>query len=568
MSQPRPEELQNFLQHLLIYACQFKCDALVTEICGVLQNKNSRAMKKLTNDKDYSKVVEEIVHHKSEDELTPLCYVRKHHEFMNGLALLKLEIEAHGKENGKDCLKCITQGTEYYHLDPWLIDSFKAINSSEGFGKKIKAIFDVLVFVIPSIVFYFSDLYTDLILCIQYYYMVYVYGSTMNTACFQEDEDKSCLVQTLGNFSCSDSTSTLSAVHGIVTEVNCSSVNDWVHCFENNDNEIQIQQYKTAFYVMIAACLISLITYWLSAKNIEISKSKKVWKNLIVKVIWPFTYAYGEYQYRIDPHYTESDLLKVSKSTWHILKNIENGLENFAQILLQVYLLSPYVNSIRNLPWMNILYLSVNSIYKSFSIPNLFCIQSNVDTALGKLLLSILSISYGVSSRKTSKPGQTFGQSIKNLVLWISYFFITISRTVAIFSIISQNDPVTAILISVLVHLIVVAIVKMMTDDIGYLNDDKDKLWKRVSWCALSCLASHTFRINFKDNKRGTNTFYKESAFQFVIVVENIILLLLPDAFPNLYPNNNDCYQFSYHDVLISFLLWFLGIILQVWNHF
>ena len=94
-----------------------------------------------------------------------------------------------------------------------------------------------------------------------------------------------------------------------------------------------------------------------------------------------------------------------------LFRSVENGIENYAQIWLQCYLLVPYINHILNIPMSQVFHISLQNMIQSPISP---CSREDAYICIGKLLLSIFSLSYGVSAHRTSKKGQTLGQCLSN----------------------------------------------------------------------------------------------------------------------------------------------------------
>ena len=141
------------------------------------------------------------------------------------------------------------------------------------------------------------------------------------------------------------------------------------------------------------------------------------------------------------------------------------------------------------------------------------CDGKNVNIALGKLFLSILSLAHGSSSRRTSKTGITLGQTIKNFVLWLSFICLTLARTIAIFSLVTLEYPLSGIACFISIHLIMMPLVFIDGHgklwEISKTNSKKPSLQrlKNIGKLMLTCLASHTLVINFQSQDRGNQTF-------------------------------------------------------------
>ncbi len=628
--------LHEFLKHALVYSSQHQNYPLVSEICSVMMEKDSNAMKCFENERSYRKVVCDIIHFKDNNKHKALHYAKLNHQQMNGLALLHLEKVAH--DDRKEALLCIRDDDDYYQLDPWLNESYQTIHPSEDIYSKIGTCLKVIITLLPSILLVYFDIYTDIISCINYGYIAFDNSTEIEQNCLVQLENKSCLVD--GNYTCHDDTSDrLSFASRILTNGTCDESRDWwTPCVQRSAETIHLQ-YLAAFVIMLIISTLSLssyagiaintrVGYKFSYFNIPENQKTSVISNIswfFSKLIWPLTYVIKVCEYRLDSQFRKSALLKESKKKWKLLKNLENGFENYYQILLQLYLLSPYLKSVSKLPLRKL--VTLENLISTFSVPDVFCSQQNIQAALGKLLLSTLSLSYGLSSRQSTKEGEPFGQSVKNVLLAVSYFFLCYARIMALLPLFSLENPIIALLVFTFVHSIVNwftfwgseklelfnnslneidadatnpiqsenranlnheyesttstrnASPTEINDEINQVDGCIQSLKKVFLSCKekiesilhsektkmlMSCLASHTFIIAFH-KKSSKKTFVKQTLFQFSILVENIILLLLPAMFPILYPNK-DCYNFELDEVGDACLIWLFGIVLQVSN--
>ena len=211
-----------------------------------------------------------------------------------------------------------------------------------------------------------------------------------------------------------------------------------------------------------------------------------------------------------------------------------------------------------------------------FNPPESLCGGKGGYSALGKLFLSVLSLTYGVASRQTTKRGQTLGQTIQNLALWLSYLMLCVVRILSIFSLLALKNPVLPVIAFATIHFTSVFLILLITQECSYkdiFQKKNNNSWrthlKRVLMdifpVILSCLASNTFIINFHDVKRGTPTFLKQFCFQVVVFLENLVLLLLPLIWTELYPSS-DCFKSSASVLYIAGGLWISGICLLVRN--
>ena len=384
---------------------------------------------------------------------------------------------------------------------------------------------------IISFFFFFTDWYSDITLCYQYWGIA-----------FDKELEH-------GNTSCQE------------TEL--------LSCFDQSAMDLRAT-YTQAFILMLITIIISSCAFF--AVAYQHSPIDYIWNldpgkgfmryiiQLVIwfiqffsKIMWPFTYAIRAYIARVETDKTEHNFeLLEDKTMWAFLKSIENGFENSIQMFLQLYLLKPYVSYLTTMSFSQVIQQGIGSL---FNFSDSICDGKNVNIALGKLFLSILSLAYGSSSRRTSKPGITFGQTIKNLVLWLSYICFSLTRTIAIFSLIALEHPLSGIICFMSIHLIMMPLV--IYDKYFFRG------WPNFIMSILSCLASHTLIIDFRPSERGRPTFWIQIKFQLIILIENCVLLLLPVTQPDLYPDRK-CYNYSWDIVFFTNGLWVVGICLQV----
>ena len=453
--------LDEFLKNVLVYSSQHKKYPLVSEICSVIMDKESNAMQIFEKEGTYKEVVSAIIHFKDNKKHRALQYAKLNHQLMNGLALLHLEKVAHGNDNRKKALLCIRDDDDDKPLDPWLTESYQTIHPSVGWPTQISTLLKVAFTLIPSIILVYFDLYTDFISCINYGYIAFDNSTEIEQACLSQLESKSCLVD--GNYSCYDTDDKLSFASRIFTNGTCDESNYWTPCIKHSAETIGLQ-YLVAFVFMLIISILSWSSYFgilfITKVNDKLPFDDKlpseknplltrIWW-LLSKLFWPLSYAREVYKYRLDTEFKKTEELEESKKSWKLLKNLENGFENYFQILLQLYLLSPYLRSLNKLPLRDL--VNWDNFISTFSVPNVFCSQQNIQAALGKLLLSTISLSIGLSSRQATREGEPFGQSVKNLVLALSYFFLCYARIISILPLFSLENPIIALSVFTIVH--------------------------------------------------------------------------------------------------------------------
>ena len=544
--------IEEFLKNTLVSAAKYNEKNVVSEICSLLLDENHSSLNHLKKTRKLN--TKDILHFKDYEKNQAIYYANYNNQLLTALDLLYVEKSVHG-ENRNDAMKCIRENSGYLELDQWMMDSFKLIHPSGIWPRRFLACIMVLTQVLLSFVFLFWDTISDALLCYQYMSIAFkTEGSTSNATCVIEGQKSACIEQSAA--------------------------------------DIQ-ESYTTASYVMMVTILVSTMAYvWAAIKhspgewinklctvnhNIPmvcfISQSCNLIVWLFAKFMWPVTYVIRSFSDRVEVNKAGiNESLQESESTWKLLKSIENGLENFIQMFLQLYLLKPHVSYLTTMSFSQVIQQGIGSV---FNFSDSICYGKNVNIAIGKLLLSILSLSYGASSRMTSKKGITLGQTIKNLVVWIAFVCLSLSRTLAIFFLIALNSPLPGIACFICLHLTLVPFV--FIDITGTSSNFIDLVLKAcisikkrpistiryAGSFMMSSLASHTFVINFLSNERRNPTFWVQFKFQLIILVENLLLLLLPWIQPNLYPAV-ECFDYSRSFIMYASVLWMVGICLQV----
>ena len=565
---------------MLILSSKHKQDSLVTEISNLLSNYESaiwtkwRERNNIRQDKDnYELMMSEILHSTDAEHHSVLYYINKNGNLKNGLELLYNERYSH--KNRAEALQCIRRRSGNFLLDSWLIDTYKIVDPSNGCGRKLNAIVAVAVQILLSILFFASDYVTDLLLIIQYWFMAFDTEHILNSTCNTEVDYETCLAYEIGlNKSMTIDDFIPQVVH-LIENVTCSKTRKWTSCTDL-DIETTKDQYIPAFWVMLLTIIISTVTYlWITIKT-KVADEKPWYVKIFLKPLWPVFYLIQEYELRSNTNQKLEISLQQNEKLWKLLKSVENGVENYFQFLIQLYLLAPYISFLRTLPVQELLEMSLSNVLGIFNPPESLCGGNGGYSALGKLFLSVLSLTYGVASRQTTKRGQTLGQTIQNLALWLSYLMLCVVRILSIFSLLALKNPVLPVIAFATIHFTSVFLILLITQECSYkdiFQKKNNNSWrthlKRVLMdifpVILSCLASNTFIINFHDVKRGTPTFKKQFCFQVVVFLENLVLLLLPLIWTELYPSS-DCFKSSASVLYIAGGLWISGICLLVRN--
>ena len=511
------ESLEEFLKHILVSAVEYDKKNLVSQVCSLLIEEH-RTNRRCLN-------IYDILHYKDKKNNSALYYANYYNLLLTtGTELLYVEKEVHG-EDRDGAIKCLRKNAGYLKMDQMLIDSYRFIHPSGKVSKYISASLAAGLQILLSFIFLFWDWISDILLCYQY----------INIAFYSNEFTR--------NESCNEAQA--------------------IPCLEQTDLETQ-QTYTIASLIMLITISMTSLAYiWAVFKHTpgkwisnQPTKYRVFFLSIISKIFWPITYLCREVTDRVELGSTGTysySSLEESKKYWFIIKTLENGVENAIQMFLQLYLLTPYLSFLTTVPLSKVIQLSVGNI---FDFSDSLCEGRNLSIGMSKLFLSILSLSFGASSRQTSKPGISFGQTIKNIFLWLSFVCLSISRIIAILSLVALQSPLPGIVCFLLIHLILVFLILR----------DKSVSCKNVSihfQTIMSCVSSHTVLIYFQKKERGTKTFWRQLYFQSLILLENVLLCSLPLIIPDHYPPEG-CFDYSHKFIAFVIGLWNIGIILQV----
>jgi hypothetical protein len=219
-----------------------------------------------------------------------------------------------------------------------------------------------------------------------------------------------------------------------------------------------------------------------------------------------------------------------------------------------------------------------------------------IEKALGKILLTILSVSLGVAQMKcNNKPGLGLCEKpFRTLPILASVLAQTVARIFAVRSLILLTSQLGYAKYAIFFapHLLLVFVIKTLFETksvrgkIKHLKGSKDDQWdKSVGHKFRSLLkffasgiSSMIVMIHLHDDRQQTPrskphfSFISHTLFFILSLIENLILVCLPYMVPELYPPL-DCFTASSraNAVWIVAGLWLVGVAAQVlhykWAH-
>ena len=222
-----------------------------------------------------------------------------------------------------------------------------------------------------------------------------------------------------------------------------------------------------------------------------------------------------------------------------------------------------------------------------------------IEKALGKILLTIVSLTLGVAQMKSNKPGLgIFEKPIKTIPIFLSVLAQTIARIFAIRSLILIKSSLgywkyAAFFIP---HFVAVFLIKIFFETKSIKDKLKAKLgnqtpcekgksvtksgrasfWNLIKFIA-SGISSTIVMIHLHEDRptcrKSHLSFLSHTLFFLLIFIENVLILVcLPFMASHLYPPL-DCFTAAsrYNAVWVVLGLWVAGVLAQVvhykWSH-
>jgi hypothetical protein len=259
----------------------------------------------------------------------------------------------------------------------------------------------------------------------------------------------------------------------------------------------------------------------------------------VCKLLWPFVFWGRQLLYLASPKRSQhKQSLAKSKAIWNNIKIVEYGLESSAQLLLQVWLILPFLNTILNLDNNTRINMCLSGLVNFFTFEILPACY--LEKALAKLLLTIFFLSLGISQTKKN-PGQVL---INTLPMFLSIFAQTVGRIVALTCLFLTDlllGGYTVTGLFLVIHFFLVFLIKTLFEvkslrakivALCQSQGWRKRIWKVMKFIT-SCLSSIIVMIHLRSSDREERhkkhpTFLSHSAFQVLVLLENILLVCLP----------------------------------------
>jgi hypothetical protein len=453
--------------------------------------------------------LDKIIHFKSEADpfdKTALAWASENRDHIMASELLQLELKFH--KTKKKVLKCVHENPHSLApaLTPWVLEIYSKFNEDISNWCSLIQVF-VQQFLL-SIIPYLYDIYSDIKLAISY--------------------DK----YSSENFILAE----LCSCDGII--LNSS-------CYERMGSDHDIQtSFSVAFWVtgILISFTIIFYTYCISSDSrpswltqlLERSGRRtrifgiqqtikercfQLFLNCVHLLIWPFVLCGKQMLCLVSPKYRkyEDDVAKRTVM-WSSIKMVENGVESSIQLLLQVWLLRPFLPTIITWDIIELLSRCGTGLLNFVTFEKYPACY--IEQALAKVILSTLLLSVGISLTR-KEPSQSY---LSTLPMIVSIFAQIIGRMVAMNSLVHMTTSWGYYALCFILHFLLVFLIKIFLE---LPQGKKREFWEPISFI-VSGMSSSIVMIHLRLNKTKEHpSFLSHAAFQILILFENLLLVCL-----------------------------------------
>ena len=511
---------------------------------------------------------------------TALNWANENNDKVMALELLKLEKKVHHQQQcGLECLK---ENLSSDTLLPWIIETYKNLYEQSRKFVKFNAVMIVFFeLVLFSYMPFIYDYYSDVTLAISY--------------------------KDIANANNTDREFRLWTCDGDGSNLTLSS-------FQENSSVTITELFDVAFWATIATIILSSMIYlyivvkhsnprcvsrleqaindWGEKKKINqkltliTAKILGTTLSIVTKMLWPVIHMVRKYKYNAASKKSEhKDLTTESDDSWNVIKTAEYGIESSIQLCLQIWLLKPFFSEVTRWDKQQLIIRSVHGIvhFVTFGIyPACY-----IEKALGKILLTIVTLALGVAIMKSTKPGLgACERPLKTMPIFISILAQTVARIFAFRSLIIMNasSEIYKYVPFLAIHMFLLIIIKVLFETrmrsangrssgiFAGLGRIKQMPLLNTLKFLISALSSTIIMVHIHEetsvNRRRQFSFLSHSSFFFLVLVENLSLALLPFVVPSLYPDYEYFPWDSHINSLICVIIfWFISVMFQV-NHY
>jgi hypothetical protein len=573
-----------FLQTHLIGCVKEKNNQFFGEIQQILSSKQDSQTGFVITADDLNT----IIHFKTDEDRdiifskTALTWAMDNSDQYMAIELLKLEHNFHKTE--KEGLECLRDNLSSHDLLPWIFETYSKFYNKTQYWQSLRTV--IVDLVLLSYIPYFMDIYFDIALAKSY--------RAYSSENFSVTELWSCGDIEL-NSSCYEG---IGSDHAPINHIDSSSL---TFAVIEATEDIK-KSFDVAFWITIFLILITVVFYivsitfdsptsWLtslqrtgreySGKDYCCRQSTiMAWffqKFLICvsKLLWPIVHCGWQLLYLAAPkrsHYKQN--LDNSTAIWNSIKMVEYGLESSLQLLLQLWLLRPFLPTIMTWDTSELISKCASGLanFLLFGIiPACY-----IEKALAKIVLTIFFLSLGISQMK-KKAGQSFA---KTLPMFVSIFAQTVGRIGALISLVLMTTSLGYFKYALFftLHILLVFMIKTLVevtalrDNLQYpcslQHKQKKQVWRIIKFIASGLSSTivmiHLRRDNEEQHKRHPSLL-SHSCFHILILFENLLLACFPYIANGRYYPSDDCFPPSsqYNVICIVILAWFIGVVAQ-----
>ena len=296
---------------------------------------------------------------------------------------------------------------------------------------------------------------------------------------------------------------------------------------------------------------------------------KKILLGAVIRICWPILHIYRKIRYeRSEQKSSRRKKFIEFETIWIMVRTIEHGIEATVQLLIVLYLLVPYLDEIHCWDFQTKIKKSSYGVFHFITMGHYqACLLEKV---LGKLFINIFAQALSMSVLKYIKYGMSLNDHITNMIpIYASYLLQIFGRLYAlrVFFVTAEELMGTehkgdAIIIFFIIHFTFVLIIKF-TFEVRRRNFC-------VSWLSLKFWMK--FFINFlsscliyvQTNEYGTkpredihdhNSLLPQVLFQFLILVEHLVLVIFPLSLSKTDCLDQETYIFTAYTVPILWLI-------------
>ena len=547
---------------------------------------------------------------------TALNWANENNDHVMVMDLLQLEKRYH--ESELEGLECLRRNLSSTFLLPWISTTYSNFYPKSTCTLYRKAIMKVIPRLLITFLFFFYDFATDINLANVYKQIAWstteVFNLTTLMTCGGSQQNYTSCYDTSGTYH-PMSYSTRNNSFPILDGEGFSMEADQVaHMFE--------VAFAATVFIIVFTSFVTLccIVFDPSPRFIEdVPENVKAWGKrfcnnepllqclgwicqkllwCLCKIFWPFVHMWRQVRYAAWTKPSKCiDQFNRSNTTWNNIKTAEHGLEASCQLLLQLWLLRPFLFTIT--AWST----KELGMRCGSGIANLLTLNTlpacYIDKALAKILLTSFSLSLGVAQIKCNKAGQGLGKKPFQFAIFIGTLAQTMSRVLVFTILILLQSPLGYYKYALffLPHFLLIFLIKVLFEtkavsrkcstrseysEYSECSECSVCIGRSVDQCKTyffsvlrfvvsgmsSLIVMMHLRVARQDNTKLPYSFLSHTLFLLLVLVENVVLVNLPFLVPDMYPQPA-CFspESRTNAVLFVIGMWILAVLAQAWYY-